>query len=82
MEIAFKDIQPGDLIRVSFPPRGGMSENWDITHSRTAYAFYLHDMSWLTPSGQELVNRMAHTHAVIELLERLPPEEEDGTVET
>lgn len=71
--IKFNDIQPGDIIRVSFPPRGGMSENYDITHSRTGMVLYqLNDDEWLTPSGQPLVCRVHLLQgAVVELLERI-----------
>lgn len=74
-ETKFEDIHEGDLVRVSFPPRGGMGGNWEMTHSRTAVAAALLDedkgglAAWVTRDFQHLISR-SDTHAVIEILER------------
>ena len=56
-ELPFSDIKAGDVVRVSFPPRGGMSGNWELTHSRKGIAYRLLGGEWLTSDGQRLVSR-------------------------
>lgn len=74
-EYTFDDIRVGDLVMVSFPPRGGMSDNWEITHSRTGIAYHLVDVDrglyayWITGDGQRLVGK-DDDRAKIEILER------------
>lgn len=72
--IGFADIQDGDMLRVSFPPRGGMSDNWEITHSRTAIVYACDGVSWFTYDGQVMIDRKLHWNAKIELLSRLERE--------
>lgn len=72
--IGFEGIQAGDLLRVSFPPRGGMSDNWTTTYSREAVAHWLMDDGkmpayWITGDGQTLVSKL-DDRAVIELVSR------------
>lgn len=75
-EIRFDEIREGDRIRVSFPPRGGMSDNWTIEHSHTAIAYALANPDeplrshWVTYDGQTLVSKL-DDRAKIELLSRL-----------
>lgn len=75
-EISFDEIREGDRIRVSFPPRGGMSDNWTIEHSHTATAYALANPDepmrshWVTYDGQTLVSKL-DDRAKIELLSRL-----------
>lgn len=74
--IGFDEIREGDMIRVSFPPRGGMSDNWTIEYGHTAIAYALANPDepmrsrWTTYDGQTLVARL-DDRAKIELLSRL-----------
>lgn len=55
--IEFAEIRAGDVLQVSFPPRGGLSDNWSMTHIREAIAYHLVDGDWITGDGQRLVSR-------------------------
>lgn len=72
--IGFGEIQAGDVLQVSFPPRGGMSDNWTMTHSREAIAYRLEGEGmlsyWMTGDGQSLVSAL-DDRAIIKLIARL-----------